>query len=101
MRSNAATGGPAPIAEHGAYWTDGLAPLPATHSDIPSEADVVIIGSGYRACMRLSSASHQTKLHKCLKHKRPVGDSLRATADKLAAASNQHFNSCKKIWRRA
>ena len=47
MRSDAATDRPAPIADHGAYWTDGLAPLPVTHSDIVSEADVVIIGSGY------------------------------------------------------
>ena len=47
MRSTAASSRPVPIADHGAYWTDGMAPLPVTHTDIVSEADVVIIGSGY------------------------------------------------------
>ena len=47
MRSKAASPQSAPIADHGAYWTDGIAPLPVTHSEIAPEADVVIIGSGY------------------------------------------------------
>jgi glycine/D-amino acid oxidase-like deaminating enzyme len=38
---------PAAIADHGAYWVDGMAPLPTTDTDIAAEADVVIIGSGY------------------------------------------------------
>jgi glycine/D-amino acid oxidase-like deaminating enzyme len=29
------------------YWLDGLDPAPATSGDLPAEADVVIIGSGY------------------------------------------------------
>ena len=32
---------------HGAYWTDGMAPLRETHDKIAAEVDVVIIGSGY------------------------------------------------------
>jgi len=47
MRSTTASSRPASVADHGVYWTDGMAPLPMTHADILSEADVVIIGSGY------------------------------------------------------
>ena len=47
MRSISVADCPATIADHNAYWTDGLAPSPSTHSHIVSEADVVIIGSGY------------------------------------------------------
>ena len=34
MRSVTVADRPAPIADHGAYWEDGLAPMPATHRDI-------------------------------------------------------------------
>ena len=47
MRSTSVADCPATIADHNAYWTDGLAPSPSTHSHIVSEADVVIIGAGY------------------------------------------------------
>ena len=36
-----------PIADHGAYWTDSILPLPKTCPDILTQADMVIIGSGY------------------------------------------------------
>lgn len=47
MRSDLSSKQTDPIADHGAYWVEDSAPLPATSSDIMTEADVVIVGSGY------------------------------------------------------
>ena len=59
MRSGTMPNRPAPIADHGAYWTDGIAPLPATHDAIMAEADIVIIGSGYTGMhAAIVAASH-------------------------------------------
>ena len=59
MRSGTTPNRPAAIADHGAYWTDGIAPLPATHDAIMAEADIVIIGSGYTGMhAAIVAASH-------------------------------------------
>jgi glycine/D-amino acid oxidase-like deaminating enzyme len=71
MRSDAVADRPAPIADHGAYWTDGLAPLPATHSDIVSEADVVIIGSGYTGMHAAIVTASQGKTTQVLEAQTP------------------------------
>ena len=64
---------------------DGLAPMPSTHTDIVSEADVVIIGSGYTGMHAAIVTAKQGKLHKCLRHRRPDGDAAHGMAGKLVA----------------
>ena len=45
--------------KHHVYWTDDIAPLPETHTSVVSEADVVIIGSGYTGMhAAIVAASH-------------------------------------------
>ena len=71
MRSDTVAKRPAPIADHGAYWTDGLAPLPVTHSDIVSEADVVVIGSGYTGMHAAIVTASQGKTTQVLEAQTP------------------------------
>ena len=71
MRSVSAIDRPAPIADHGAYWTDGLAPSPYTDRDIVSEADVVIIGSGYTGMHAALVTANQGKITQVLEAKTP------------------------------
>ena len=71
MRSVKAAERPAPIADHGAYWTDGLAPMPSTHRDIVSEADVVIIGSGYTGMHAAIVTANQGKTTQVLEAQTP------------------------------
>ena len=61
----------APIVDHGAYWTDGLAPLSVTHSDILSKADVVIIGSGYTGMHAAIVTASQGKITQVLESQTP------------------------------
>ena len=71
MRSVVAEDRLAPIADHGAYWTDGLAPLSVTHSDILSKADVVIIGSGYTGMHAAIVTASQGKITQVLESQTP------------------------------
>ena len=71
MRSVKAAERPAPIADHGAYWTDGLAPMPSTQRDIVSEADVVIIGSGYTGMHAAIVTANQGKTTQVLEAQTP------------------------------
>ncbi len=71
MRSVTAVDRSAPIADHGAYWTDGLAPMPPTHGDIVSEADVVIIGSGYTGMHAAIVTANQGKTTQVLEAQTP------------------------------
>ena len=64
-------------ADHGAYWTDGLAPLPVTHSDTASEADVVIIDLVTLVCTAIVTAS-QGKTTQVLEAQTAAGDAARS-----------------------
>jgi len=71
MRSVLAEDRSTQIAGHGAYWTDGLAPLPVKHSNIISEADVVIIGSGYTGMHAAIVTASQGKFTQVLEAQAP------------------------------
>lgn len=59
------------IADHGAYWADGMAPLPATDHDILPAADVVIIGSGYTGMHAAIITARAGKLTQVLEAQTP------------------------------
>ena len=71
MRSATVADRPASIADHGTYWTDGLAPMPSTHRNIESEADIVIIGSGYTGMHAAIVTANQGKTTQVLEAQTP------------------------------
>ena len=59
------------IADHGAYWAEGMAPLPAIDHDILPDADVVIIGSGYTGMHAAIVTARAGKLTQVLEAQTP------------------------------
>jgi len=71
MRSNTMPGELAPVADHGAYWVDGMAPLAATQPRCLAAADVVIIGSGYTGMHAAIVAASQGKTTQVIEAQTP------------------------------